>query len=146
MRFDISERCVVNMAPKRKRLPAENSVLKIMLLSALKMDYKSIAKKVKYSEKIVSDTVASTPEFPLDRVLQLYNGDYVAMAKEANCSEAQVRETIRDIHFEIMRLKNLILQREVLEHNASGHRSSVQSVVANSTATECKNDSNMVIW
>lgn len=134
------------MARKRKRLPTENSVLKIMLLSALKMDCKSIAKKVKYSEKIVCDTVASTPVFPLDRILRFYNGDYVAMAKEANCSEAQVRETIRDIHFQAMRPDNSILESELVEHNESGHRSTVQSVVVDSTATECGNDSNTVIW
>lgn len=131
------------MPPKRKRVPNDDLVFRILLLSALNVDCKIIARKVKYKVDTVRKIIASQPELPIKQVLQTYNGDCESIAKKANCSRKQVRKIILAMQPTV----DLdVLNTEIAsETRIYEHVSPQQSTNASATRNNSENDFEKVL-
>lgn len=115
-------------------MPSEDSVFKIMLLSAHNLDCKMIAKKVKYSTDIVRNIIDSTPEIPLQQIMSTNDGDYRQIAEKINYSTEQVRKII------------LIMQPtvDVVNRDFGAYLKSFGPPACNSISNKSENSSEMV--
>lgn len=127
------------MPKKRKRVPSDDLVFKILLLSALNVDYKTIAKKVKYNVEMVSSIIHSKPALPIEHILRKFDGNFEAIAEETNCSVKQIRKIILTTQ-PIVDLKVLNVQGTLNTNNEFGHQSSTQSTDANPMRKSCEKD------
>lgn len=116
---------------RTKRVPSDDLVFKILLLSALNVDCKAIAKKVKYNVEMVSSIIQSKPALPLEQILRTFDGNFEAIAEETNYSVKQIRKIILTMQ-PTVDLKVLNVQGAPNTSNEIEHKSSTQSDDASS--------------